>query len=65
MEGGFGARIRSLRVIDVRYGFEFEGGHIQAAENWQHGEDEQFLNAFLPPSKQPLASVPPPYDGER
>lgn len=65
MEGGFGSRIRSLRVIDVRYGFEFEGGHIKSAENWQHGEDEQFLNAFLPPSKQPLSSVPPPYDAER
>ena len=38
MEGRYSSTIRSFRVVDVRYQFEFEGGHIQGAENWQHGE---------------------------
>ena len=45
-----------FRIIDVRYSFEFSGGHIKGAENWQHGEDEQFISAFLPPN--PLPRVP-------
>ena len=38
MEGRYSSTIRSFRVVDVRYQFEYEGGHIQGAENWQHGE---------------------------
>ena len=45
-----------LRIIDVRYKFEYEGGHIEGAENWQHGEDEEFLSAILP--TEPLAQKP-------
>ena len=45
-----------FRIIDVRYAFEFEGGHIRGAENWQHGEDDLFLSAFLP--SIPLDRVP-------
>ena len=37
-----------IRIIDVRYKFEYDGGHIEGAENWVHGEDEEFLSAFLP-----------------
>lgn len=48
--------INSCRIIDARYAFEYEGGHIKGAENWQHGEDDTFLKAFLP--EQPLASTP-------
>jgi len=48
--------INSCRIIDARYAFEFEGGHIKGAENWQHGEDDTFLKAFLP--EQPLTSTP-------
>jgi len=50
--------VESFRIVDVRYKFEFDGGHIQGAENWQHGEDEQFLNAFLPSTPLP---EPPQY----
>ena len=45
-----------FRIIDVRYKFEYEGGHIEGAENWQHGEDEEFLSAILP--TEPLAQKP-------
>lgn len=60
MEGRYSSTIRSFRVVDVRYQFEYEGGHIQGAENWQHGEDEQFLTAFLP--TEALGAPPPSYD---
>ena len=40
----------------MRYAFEFEGGHIKSAENWQHGEDDKFLGAFLPDA--PLSQAP-------
>ena len=46
------------RIIDVRYAFEYEGGHIRGAENWQHGEDEEFLSAILP--EEPLTEAPYP-----
>ena len=49
-----------LRVIDVRYKFEYEGGHILGAENWQHGEDEEFLSGLLP--AEPLECPPSPGD---
>ena len=49
-----------LRVIDVRYKFEYEGGHIFGAENWQHGEDEEFLSGLLP--AEPLECPPSPGD---
>merc|ERR1719489_553211 len=29
--------VESFRIVDVRYKFEFDGGHIQGAENWQQG----------------------------
>ena len=47
-----------FRIIDVRYKFEYEGGHINGAENWQHGEDEEFLEAILPLSTPPLQQKP-------
>lgn len=48
--------VESFRIVDVRYKFEYEGGHIIGAENWQHGEDDAFLSSFLP--TQPLSSAP-------
>lgn len=48
--------VESYRVVDVRYKFEYDGGHIVGAENWQHGEDDAFLSSFLP--SQPLAKAP-------
>jgi len=50
--------VNSFRIIDVRYKFEYEGGHIEGAENWQHGEDEEFLSGILP--EEPLAEAPLP-----
>jgi len=52
--------VNSFRVIDVRYKFEYEGGHILGAENWQHGEDEEFLSGLLP--AEPLECPPSPGD---
>jgi len=52
--------VNSFRVIDVRYKFEYEGGHIVGAENWQHGEDEEFLSGLLP--SEPLECPPSPGD---
>jgi len=60
LEGEYSSTIRSCRVVDVRYKFEYEGGHIRGAENWQHGEDTEFLAAFLP--EHPLSKAPPAYD---
>lgn len=48
--------VESFKIVDVRYKFEYDGGHIRGAENWQHGEDDQFLSAFLPSA--PLPSPP-------
>ena len=48
-------------MIDVRYHYEYEGGHIRGAENWQHGEDDEFFKAFLPEGALPRA---PEYEPE-
>lgn len=60
MKGRYSSTIRSYRIVDVRYKFEYDGGHIKNAENWQHGEDEEFLNAFIP--SEPLTKPPLSYD---
>jgi len=62
LEGRYNHKIRSVRIIDCRYKFEFDGGHIRGAENWQHGEDDEFLNGFFPPLKPPLSKAPASYD---
>ena len=50
---------QSFRIIDCRYAYEYADGHIKYAENWQHGEDEEFIKEFLPDA--PLLA-PPTYD---
>ena len=42
-----------IRIIDVRYNYEFVGGHISGAENWEHGEEGKFLSSFLPANTKP------------
>ena len=49
----------------MRYNFEFEGGHIDGAENWQHGEDEDFLKAFIPETALPAAPEYEPDNEEK
>lgn len=56
IKGEFNHAVNSFRIIDCRYAYEFNPGHIRHAENWQHGEDEEFLNEFLP--KDPLSAPP-------
>lgn len=58
MSGKHAEKVESFRIVDVRYKFEYDGGHIKGAENWQHGEDDQFLTAFLPSTPLP---APPQY----
>lgn len=60
IDGKHKESVNSFRIIDVRYKFEYEGGHILGAENWQHGEDEEFLSAIMP--VEPLSAAPEPGD---
>jgi len=62
LKGRYNHKLRNVRIIDCRYKFEFDGGHIRGAENWQHGEDDEFLDGFLPSSKKALPKAPPSYD---
>ena len=44
ISGAFDAQIDSYLVIDCRFGFEYEGGHIGGAINLNKDEDiERFL----------------------
>jgi len=56
MKGQYKDHVATFRIVDVRYRFEYDGGHIKGAENWQHGEDDAFLTAFLPST--PLSAAP-------
>ena len=42
----------SCRIIDARYCYEFEGGHIRGAENYGMWEEEAFIAEFFPSSLQ-------------
>jgi len=65
IKGDFKHTVDSYRIIDARYRFEYDGGHINGAENWQHGEDEKFISAFLPPTALTAAPVFHPDDGKK
>lgn len=36
--GKYGGKVGTFRIIDCRYPYEFEGGHIIGAEMWSHLE---------------------------
>jgi len=59
IKGDYNHVVNSFRIIDCRYAYEYADGHIRHAENWQHGEDEEFLKEFMP--ENPL-SAPPTYN---
>jgi M-phase inducer phosphatase len=48
------------RIIDARYCYEFEGGHIRGAENFGTWEEEAFLAEFFPPSLEAKMLTPKP-----
>ena len=58
LEGRYASKIKSCKIVDVRYRYEYEGGHIEGAENWPHDEEADFLSSFLPTF--PLTSAPDP-----
>lgn len=57
LSGAFDAQIASYKVIDCRFGYEYDGGHIKGALNLNKDEDiERFL--FDEVSRQ--GELPPP-----
>ena len=48
------------RIIDARYCYEYEGGHIRGAENFGMWEEEAFLAEFFPPSLEEKPLTPKP-----
>ena len=48
------------RIIDARYCYEFEGGHIRGAENFGAWDEEAFLAEFFPPSLKAKTLTPQP-----
>eukprot|EP00096_Caligus_rogercresseyi_P012243 TRINITY_DN506_c2_g1_i1.p1 TRINITY_DN506_c2_g1~~TRINITY_DN506_c2_g1_i1.p1 ORF type:complete len:563 (+),score=201.18 TRINITY_DN506_c2_g1_i1:98-1786(+) len=64
MRGEFQSQVESFRIIDARYVYEFEGGHIRGAENFGSWNEGAFFDEFLPVSKKPLAK-PYPLEAKR
>uniref|UniRef100_A0A0K2UNI8 protein-tyrosine-phosphatase n=1 Tax=Lepeophtheirus salmonis TaxID=72036 RepID=A0A0K2UNI8_LEPSM len=56
IKGEFENEVDSFRIIDARYVYEFEGGHIVGAENFGSWDEATFFDEFLPLSKNPLAT---------
>ncbi|TRY63490.1 hypothetical protein TCAL_06852 [Tigriopus californicus] len=56
MRGEFADKVESYRIIDARYTYEFEGGHIRGAENFGAWEEQTFFDEFLPSHLVPLPS---------
>ena len=48
--GKYDDKIAKLRIIDARYCYEYEGGHITGAENFGAWDEDAFLNEFFPTS---------------
>jgi len=60
LNGEFKENIARCRIIDARYCYEYEGGHIKGAENFGMWEEETFLAEFFPPSLQEKPLTPKP-----
>ncbi|XP_071542341.1 M-phase inducer phosphatase-like isoform X2 [Panulirus ornatus] len=46
VRGEYSSKVASFRIIDCRYPYEFEGGHIIGAEMWHHPKlVEEYLQA--------------------
>lgn len=54
MEGKFGEQVKSFQIIDCRYPYEFDGGHISGAINLH--TKRQVYERFLG-SKEPCSSM--------
>jgi hypothetical protein len=53
IKGEYTGIIDSFRIIDARYVYEFEGGHVIGAENFGAWDEENFWDEFLPPHLKP------------
>ena len=53
LKGAYAHKIDCVRIVDARYKYEYDGGHINGAENWGHWEEEAFWAEFLPPGTGP------------
>ena len=47
-------QVTSFRIIDARYEYEFEGGHIRGAENFGRWNEDDFVKEFFPESLGPM-----------
>lgn len=55
MRQKYAHKVASYRIIDARYVYEFEGGHLRGAENFGSWDEKAFFNEFLP-ARATLAS---------
>lgn len=53
VKGKYSDRVASYRIIDARYVYEFQGGHIRGAENFGTWDEEGFMKEFLPSTLGP------------
>ncbi len=58
LRGEFDGVVGGFRILDARYAYEFEGGHIRGAENYGLWDEKAFFDEFLP--KEPRHLSPPP-----
>ena len=63
LRGEFDHQVASFRILDARYAYEFEGGHIRGAENFGLWDEKIFFDEFLPGEPKQL-SPPPPTSSE-
>lgn len=49
-------QVASVRIIDARYAYEFEGGHIRGAENFGRWDEAAFFREFFPETIGPKST---------